>query len=407
MKKTMLILLTIFSLTTITHGQNFGWKDISVNIPEFPYDTVATLTDVFFVNDNEGWITTNHSYNDTAAILHTIDGCETFEVQTTLYSCNAIHMLNENEGYAGGESGFVYRTVDGGENWNFHGTMVATLTDISFAPSDSIGYCCGINGNIGKITHEGVSQMNSGVPDTQYGISFPINSTEGWVCGGSIIRHYINETWTAYDQDYPSGGYNEIYMFDSLNGWIVGDGGIIAHTTDGKNWFEQTNPDPETNTFFDIFFLNSNEGWAVGLSWLIEHTSNGGADWTIQNIGNQYEPAFTGVHFTSSTNGYVVGNNKTLLKYTEISGIGDKEIPIEFELFPNPVKDKLQIRCSDFKTESGIIEICNIDGKKILKKEIRKGNENIEIDVSHLETGMYLCKISTDHKSSTKKLIKE
>ena len=75
-------------------------------------------------------------------------------------------MLDENEGYAGGASGFIYRTTDGGTNWNFHGTIGATLTDISFPPSGETGYACGLNGAISSITSTAVTPMNSGVNGT-------------------------------------------------------------------------------------------------------------------------------------------------------------------------------------------------------------------------------------------------
>ncbi len=102
-----------------------------------------------------------------------------------------------------------------------------------------------------------------------------------------------------------------------------------------------------------------------------------------------------------------MGNDKTLLKYTEVSGIGDERIPVDFEVFPNPVHENLYIKCSDLKTENGTIEILSIDGKEILKTEIRQGNGSIEIDLDKLEAGMYLCKISIGNRSSTKKIIKE
>jgi len=415
MKTIILFSILTFGLFSNSFSQEYGWKDINGNIPDFPFDTVynnygdtivALLTDVFFINDFEGWITTWHPLNDTAAILHTTDGGQTFEVQTTLYSCNTIHMLNENEGYAGGKSGFVYRTVDGGENWNFHGTTVSNLTDISFPPMGNTGYCCGINGNIWSIDSCGVTKMTSNINGNLSSISFPISSEEGWVCGGDVLRHYKNSVWNG-DQDYPSGGYNAIYMVDSLNGWIVGDGGIIAHTEDGHNWFEQTNPNPNQNIFLDLFFLDENNGWAIGSGGTIVHTNNGGANWNVVAAGLSSN-SLTGVHFTSPTNGYVVGDGKTLLKYTELSGTGSTIVEtLKFEIFPNPAKNKIEIRCSEFKTESGILEILSLDGKIILKKEIETGIENIELELKNLKSGMYLCKLSTNKKSTTKKLIIE
>ena len=87
MQKLLIVIIVICTLLNVNcFGQSYGWKDISSNIPAFPYDTVATLTDVFFVNDNEGWITSSSQ----AEIYHTSDGGVSFEVQTTEYHCNAI-----------------------------------------------------------------------------------------------------------------------------------------------------------------------------------------------------------------------------------------------------------------------------------------------------------------------------
>ena len=334
---TIILVIFIFSLISIkTNAQQYGWYVIDpVSIPGTP-----DFSDVFFTDDNTGWITSGSINN----IFKTVDGGETFEVQTTQLTTSAIHMLNENEGYSGGASGFVYRTTNGGTNWPFHGTIGATLEDITFPPSGGTGYACGFNGAISSITSTVVTPMNSGVPDHLSSITFPINSSEGWVCGGSIIRHFTAGAWVG-DQFRPSGGYNAIYMVDTLNGWSVGDYGIIIHTTDGQNWFEQTNPD--NNSLFDVFFLNENEGWAVGNGGTILHTTNGGTNWAVEGAGLTSN-FLTGVHFTNSNNGYVVGQGKTLIKYGELIGISPVGgiLPENYELFqnyPNPFNPKTVI----------------------------------------------------------------
>jgi len=393
MKKLIFLSILTFGISAVSFAQNYGWTDISANIPGTP-----DLSDVFFVSDNKGWITSSSH----AEIYHTTDGGETFEVQSTQLTCNAIHMLNENAGYAGGASGFIYKTIDGGENWNFYGTMVATLADITFPPNGETGYACGINGNIWSIDSTGVTKMTSNVNGHLNSISFPINSEEGWVCGGDVIRHYKSNIWNG-DQDYPSGGYNAIFMLDNLNGWIVGDGGIIAHTENGWNWSEQINPD--THTLYDVFFLNTNEGWAVGLGSQILHTANGGNNWTINIFG---DIQLNAVHFTSTTNGYVVGNSKTLLKYGEILGTGNAIVEtLQFDIFPNPTKNKFEIMSSEFATKNCTIKLHDLHGKTLLVKQIATGHEKVEIDVSNLSSGVYFCTLSTDKKNSTKKLIIE
>ena len=396
MKKILFSFLILF-LTSAVFPQEYGWTDISANIPDTLNYDLWGLSDVHFVSDNEGWI----SVSSDEIILHTTDGGETFEIQTTQYPTEAIYMINENEGYAGGANGRVYRTTDGGANWIAIGSIGATLADIDFATTTQ-GYCCGDNGQVFSITPQGVENLNSGLASNLNGVSAP-SVDNVWICGGANIVYYNG---TAFDfQSGPAGTYNSIFFINDDEGWVNGDSGLLGHTEDGGNtWTSQSNT--SWNALYDVFFLNTEVGWSVGSMGIILHTTNGGDTWTIEGTGLT-TVRLRGVHFTSPTNGYVVGNEKTLLKYTAVLGIEDNKKVIDFEIYPNPVQNKIQIQCSEFKTESGIIEILSLDGKKILEKEIKSGIENIDLDLSNLKSGMYLCKISTDKKSSTKKLIIE
>jgi len=202
MKKLLLLLILNYSLLIVNcFSQQYGWVDISGNIPPFPYDTtiinngqdtiIAGFSDLHFIDDNEGWITTWHPFdNDSAAILHTIDGGNSWEVQMIQISCNAIWMLNENVCYAGGQGGgIIYRTTDGGNTWNIHGVLGSTLTDINFPPQPAdTGYACGFDGAISMITTTGVTPMASGVVSDLGALSFPVSSSEGWVIGSNVIN---------------------------------------------------------------------------------------------------------------------------------------------------------------------------------------------------------------------------
>ncbi len=403
LKKLLLITTFSFFLCTLSYSQEYTWHDISANIPQTG-ETPPDLSDVYFVSDNEGWI----SSSSHAEIYHTTDGGATFEVQTTQYHCNAIHMLNANEGYAGGASGRVYRTTDGGDNWIAIGSIGVTLADISFPPSGETGYACGLNGNIWSIDSTGVTKMTSNINGSLDAISFPVNSEEGWVCGGSVIRHFFNDVWIA-DQFKPSGGYYAIFMVDTLNGWAAGGNGIIIHTEDGHNWYtQQTNP---AYILTDVFFMNTLEGWVVGSGGGIFHTTNSGTNWNIEGEGLS-SSILGGVHFTSPTNGYVVGNDKTLLKYGEVSAIGDEVERMKFEIYPNPAVDEFGVSSSEFGVESCTIELFDLNGKKLLEKHIPArpaggpaGTETVEIDVSRLKSGVYFCRVSSEKYSVTKKLI--
>ncbi|PVX25678.1 MAG: hypothetical protein CW716_07535 [Candidatus Bathyarchaeum sp.] len=319
----LVLVVSVVSVALLLNTENGGvpngngdvvesgeWVDLYANIASVATDnefgSTSGLSDVFFVDENEGWATTS----DVAEIYHTTDGGETWEVQTTQLPCNAIWMLNKNEGYAGGKSGFVYRTTNGGQTWNLHGTISATLTDISFYGQSSTGFACGLDSASAQISPKGVTLTDKITNGVLSGVSATA-SNEATFCGGSLLLRY-NGSAMIGDQFRPSGGYNAIFMLNNEQGWAVGDSGIIIHTTDGVNWFEQTNP--KTNTLFDVEFLNANEGWAIGTGGTIIHTTNGGTTWTVKGDG-QTTNSLTGVSAPTPGCIYISGNNGTFLKY--------------------------------------------------------------------------------------------
>jgi len=390
-----------FTQTRLSGGQAYGWMDISDNIPGTP-----DLSDVYFISDDEGWITSGSQAN----IYHTTDGGESFEIQTTQYVCLAIHMIDADEGYAGGTNGIVYRTTDGGTNWNAIGGIGTTLADLTFPPTGDTGYACGLNGNIWSVTAFGVTRMTSGINGDLDDLSFPINSEEGWVCGGNVIRHFTGGAWTG-DQIYITGNYNTMHMIDNLNGWAAGN--KIIHTSDGHNWFEQTNPDPFPGGrgMHDIFFLNNNEGWIVGGFGLILHTTNGGTDWNIQGDG-LVTAYLIGVHFTSPTNGYVSGNDRTLLKYGELTSVEkEEELPKKFSLaqnYPNPFNPSTKISFTIAETRFTSLKVYDVLGNEVAtltNKEKPAGEYEIKFTGNELTSGVYFYQLRVGSFIETKKMI--
>jgi photosystem II stability/assembly factor-like uncharacterized protein len=407
MKKILLVLIIHSTLYIFNcYSQQFGWIVIDpVSIPDSP-----DFSDLYFTNDNTGWISCSSSGN----VFKTTDGGANFTTQTTTQPLNAIHMLSATEGYCGGSSGFVFRTTTGGNTWSFLGTITTTLTDISFPPGGTTGYACGDNGKIYSVTSGGVTPMVSGVVGNLSSINFPV-TTEGWVCGGNVINHFTGGIWNS-DQSLPPGNYNAIYFIDNQKGWAVG--GKIIHTTDGENWDEQTNPDTLDRAMLDVFSLNANEGWIVGNQGLILHTTNGGTTWNVE--GNGLTSALlTGVYFNSSTNGYVVGNNKTLLKYTQLTSV-EYEIqkPIEFRLeqnYPNPFNPSTKIKFTiPSVTLSGVegsfvtLKVFDVLGNEIatlVNEEKPAGTYDITWYANNLHSGVYLYQLQARDFIQTKKMI--
>lgn len=396
-------LISLLSYSVL--AQEYGWTDISANIPGTP-----DLSDVFFISDNEGWITSSSQ----AEIYHTIDGGETFEIQTTLFTNQTLFIINEIEGYAGGSSGFVYHTTDGGDNWNFNGTIATTLTDMDFA-TPTQGYCCGDGGAVFSITPQDVTNLNTGQAIPFSGISSP-SADKVYVCGGGSILYYNSETWIF--QSGPPGSYNDILFLNDQKGWVVGDSGLLGHTEDGgEYWTRQTNPDP--NSLYRVFFLNENVGWTIGTQGTILETTNSGDTWVLDEEGSTLAGTgfLRGIHFTSPTNGYVVGNGNTLLKFSELTSAGCEEIPAEFlhlQNYPNPFNPETTISFSVTQNSDFVnLDVYNIKGQKVktlINEQMQKGKHTaiwsgVDEQNKLVGSGIYLYKIKADSQESVKRML--
>ena len=397
-----LAILLLFLSLSYSYSQQYGWTNIGGNLPSGT--GTSSMSDFYFVSANEGWICSSAL----GEIYHTTDGGQTFTTQTTQYYTNAIHMLNSSEGYAGGYNGRVYRTTDGGATWNILGSTGGTLLSISFPPSSDTGYCSGDYGKIYSITSTGVSSMSSGVISSLRSISFP-SSDLGWTCGSSLIINY-NGSWSQ--QDSPSESYNGIFMINNTIGWAVGALGVIVNTTDGGlNWNYQTNPDASNRTLLDVFFLNANEGWAVGNSGVILHTTNGGVLWTVEGAGMTTN-MLRAVQFTSSSNGYILGNNRTLLKYTQITGIENAEGQNGscklMQNEPNPFQSTTSLKYRLHQPGHVNLAVYNLQGEmigRLVNEYQTTGEHSVMFDGSGLPSGIYYYRIIAADISETGKMI--
>lgn len=89
--------------------------------------------------------------------------------------------------------------------------------------------------------------------------------------------------------------------------------------------------------------------------------------------------------------------------YSEIKNIKVLEArnQKDITLFPNPAKDRVQIQ--GFYSPTAKIQLFNEMGKLVLDENLTKSNQ---LNIAHLPVGLYLIRVSDEHKSLTGKLIK-
>ncbi len=403
MKIKILIILLMILLPTALPAQTYGWMDLSDNLPD--HSGSPGINSVFFVGE-KGWLTTCTA----TVIFYTDNAGQSFEIQEMPTSINEVYMLDENRGFAAGSSGAVFYTENSGANWNLISlSFPSNVRGIDFPPGSEVGFICGDNGWVAKVCADSVYELADLAVAGMTAISCPESINQAWVCGGSIIRHYLNGEWLA-DQSATLGYWATLHMYDNSFGWAGGDGGMIIHTENGYNWVRQDNPDTLESVVSNIFSLDSLQAYAV--SHIVLHTTDGGVTWVEEAQNIDYHHFLIDVFAVDEHNVYVVGQENTFMKYGELTGIEETTpLPSGISLhqnYPNPFNAKTSIRF-DLDIQSQVtLDIYNVLGERVstLADGIYPaGNHTISFDASPYASGVYFYKLDTGGYIETKTML--
>ncbi|MBN2238298.1 MAG: hypothetical protein JW712_00870 [Dehalococcoidales bacterium] len=178
-----------------------------------------------------------------------------------------------------------------------------------------------------------LSLLIPGIPAAAEGETEIISVTEdfpdGTVCylesSGSSVEYgfgdYVEYGAVDFDTGWqvvnePSHILADVDFVDASNGWAVGSGGTIIHTSDGgmNSEYQASNTGM---SLWGVSAVDASRCWAVGNSGTILHTADGGSTWAVQNSGVWYD--LFDVHFIDTSNGWACGSGGTVL-YTGDGG---------------------------------------------------------------------------------------
>ena len=103
------------------------------------------------------------------------------------------------------------------------------------------------------------------------------------------------------------------------------------------------------------------------------------------------------------------------LRYLNFSDITDITTDLQEDLsvksqqlkvYPNPVGDILNINLTGKSETEGTLSILNFEGKTLVTRKVSKEGV-LSLDISHLPTGIYLCRYSNATEIKTVKIIKQ
>ncbi len=165
----------------------------------------------------------------------------------------------------------------------------------------------------------------------------------------------------------------------------------VLGTADDPNWYNSN-------------FIRSDRVLTIGKQWTGTDTTLKDYSYDLAAFTNEPSMMFRFKFVTDqATNGEGVVIDDFVIDATAILAVNDFEKDA-FSIFPNPSSDVFNIRRINGNGEEMNIEVYDITGK-LIKEKTNITNNNYQLKMLDVSTGIYFMRISIDNKQLVKKLI--
>lgn len=218
------------------------------------------------------------------------------------FTINSIKFITPDLGFLCGEEGRVYKSTNGGMNWNLMNSGISNekLNSLSFKDSQN-GVVVGDNGKV-YISSDGGLNWTLETTSTSRNLLKVKYFSDG-ICAvgeyGTLLLKNSIFTWAQVNTRIRSDirGVTGSLINDVH---ICGGGGFIRNNKNGSSNFLNFEINPMMANLVDIFYYNSSLGFAVSsLNKAVLKTTNAGITWNLPigttiNMSWQSKPGVSG-----------------------------------------------------------------------------------------------------------------
>ena len=347
-------------------------------------------------------------------VMKTADNGLTWSLLSDSPAGKCLHFIDESNGFVTAQTNQLYKTSDAGGSWQVIRDFSDETPECVFFSSADVGFVTTTlydppGGSYIYKTVDGGDNWTRTLTDpegvAQHAIAFS-NDNTGFVVGHSGFLLTTNDAGANWSLQWiwPLSNLFDVCFTSPTTAFAVGyasfPGSDVTRTTDGGINWESIYTDGETDIALKgITFYDENIGYAVGDGGRFIFTNDAGNTWHTASVDSDADLYATWI--TSGGTGLIVGEEGTILRSGNlITSLQSNLIHDEILVQPNPADRSLSIESTAMKIEA--VEIIDCQGKVLMRLE----DHFQTIDISDLRSGIYFCKISDGFKWVSRKFTK-
>lgn len=378
-------------------GTQAGWQIISSGLTEDLYS-------VHFATNSTGYIggamakclkSTNEGFNWSAVPV--ASGAD----------FRAVWATSSNDVYLGAWDS-VYASHNGGQAWapSYTNTFMLGVNALQFT-SPQNGFAFLTYSSLVKTTNAGNSwsvPTGPGVIEDFYD-GYMLDDVNGYGVGDCGLIAKTTDggaTWWQYDwnnwTEWSCIQIWGVHFTSATNGFATADSGVVFRTLDGGAHWTRNVIAGQDEMLNDVFFVNPATGYIIGRNGKMFKTTNGGDTWVPE--ASMTTNDLHSVFFISENLGWVVGSNGTILRYGESSNAVQEpgnDFITGMNIFPNPFANTASLLIDVPEKIEAEIDIYDLSGRKlrnVFTGQILPGSGPVPMDLPGLDNGIYFCRVS-------------
>lgn len=278
----------------------------------------------YFIDSLYGWAVGGSGWgvNSAGRSVYTTNGgatwigAQTFPPLPIFYS---VKFFNRRFGIAGGQSGSIGITTDGGVSWSVStgtGGQYDPLVSVDFRDSSTV-FALTNGGKLLRSIDAGASWSYAYEFSGLYTgkIKF-LDTLHAFVSGSSGIIFMTFDGGGTWVQKTPVGfaGVQDFDMPSPGFGIAAGQAGLVVATSDTCMTWVRLSRD-QLGSISKLCFINESHGWAPGIDGRIFRTTDGGDNWSSMQV--TLRDTLMSIEFIDTLNGWIGARGGVILKTSD------------------------------------------------------------------------------------------